>query len=265
MHKYGAIFITFLFIITLFQFIPGQASAAPLDLKGNYDYSRGWYHRIEKGDSLIKIARKYDRSYKELARINKIDPKKPLYIGNYLYIPPARGSTPVLKSSSQKIIKNENKSRETVRKVPPIPPFYSPPELKDENKDRSSTYVSRYGFIWPLNGRVTREFSKSEATPHKGIDISADEGAIVRAAKEGRVIYSDDGIPSYGKLIIIDHGNEITSIYAHNSALLVRAGQHVRKGHAIARVGSTGRATGSHLHFEIRKKAETVNPRTYLP
>jgi murein DD-endopeptidase MepM/ murein hydrolase activator NlpD len=99
---------------------------------------------------------------------------------------------------------------------------------------------------------------------HSGIDIGADYGDSVRAADSGVVIYAD-WMGGYGKAVIVDHGNGISSLYAHNSELLVGEGQRVRKGEVISRVGSTGYSTGPHLHFEVRQNGSPVSPMDYLP
>ncbi|MBC8015093.1 MAG: peptidoglycan DD-metalloendopeptidase family protein [Sporomusaceae bacterium] len=98
---------------------------------------------------------------------------------------------------------------------------------------------------------------------HSGIDIGSDYGDTVSAADGGVVIFSD-WMGGYGKAVIIEHGNSISTLYAHNSELLVSEGQRVRKGEPISRVGSTGYSTGPHLHFEIRQNGSPVNPMGYL-
>jgi murein DD-endopeptidase MepM/ murein hydrolase activator NlpD len=101
------------------------------------------------------------------------------------------------------------------------------------------------------------------ASHHAGIDIDADTGDPVSAAAEGVVSFS--GVKGgYGNVIEIDHGNGYSTLYAHNSALLVKAGDVVRSGQQIAKVGSTGRSTGPHLHFEVKLNGQQVNPRQYL-
>ena len=99
---------------------------------------------------------------------------------------------------------------------------------------------------------------------HSGIDIGADYGDSVRAADSGVVIYAD-WMGGYGKAVIVEHGNGISTLYAHNSELLVGEGQRVRKGEVISRVGSTGYSTGPHLHFEVRQNGSPVSPMDYLP
>lgn len=98
---------------------------------------------------------------------------------------------------------------------------------------------------------------------HSGIDIGADYGDTVSAADGGVVIFSD-WMGGYGKAVIVEHGNGISTLYGHNSELLVSEGQRVRKGQPISRVGSTGYSTGPHLHFEVREGGSPVNPMGYL-
>lgn len=99
---------------------------------------------------------------------------------------------------------------------------------------------------------------------HKGIDISGSYGAPIYAADGGTVTYSG-WMSGYGYLVIITHNNGYTTYYGHNSKLLVSNGTKVYKGQQIAKMGSTGRSTGNHCHFEIRYNGSTVNPLNYLP
>ncbi len=98
---------------------------------------------------------------------------------------------------------------------------------------------------------------------HEGVDFIADAGTPVFAAAGGVVVYADFH-QQYGHMIEIDHGNDFMSRYAHNSKLLVRVGDVVRRGRKVAEVGSTGRSTGSHLHFEVRYKGVAQNPARFL-
>lgn len=123
-------------------------------------------------------------------------------------------------------------------------------------------------FIRPVNGRLTSGFGMRVhpifrvRKMHTGIDISAPAGTPIVAADSG-VVVEAGYIRGYGYTVIIDHGGGMATLYAHCSALLVRAGQQVERGQTIARVGSTGYSTGPHLHFEIRVNGEPVNPAHY--
>jgi murein DD-endopeptidase MepM/ murein hydrolase activator NlpD len=124
--------------------------------------------------------------------------------------------------------------------------------------------------IWPVRGPVTSRFGRrlspydgTALQHHAGVDISARWGTPVKAAADGSVVFAGrDG--GYGGLVIVDHGGQLDTFYAHLSALYVREGQPVRRGQAIGAVGDTGRATGAHLHYEVRLRGNPVDPRRYL-
>jgi murein DD-endopeptidase MepM/ murein hydrolase activator NlpD len=119
---------------------------------------------------------------------------------------------------------------------------------------------------WPLDaGIVSSEFGPRKGEVHKGLDIAADKGEPVYAAADGDVIYAGDGMRGYGNVVIIQHDRHVTTLYAHNSGLKVTQGQHVAKGTLIASLGSTGRSTGPHVHFEVRRDDSAISPRSVLP
>ncbi|XEQ95217.1 hypothetical protein SCACP_41290 [Sporomusa carbonis] len=123
--------------------------------------------------------------------------------------------------------------------------------------------------IWPTSGDVTSRFGWRSSPLgwgsdwHPGIDIANDAGTPVVATADGTVVNSG-WYGGYGKMIEIDHGNGIVTIYGHNSEILVTTGQKVKKGETIAYMGSTGLSTGSHLHYEVRVNGTAVNPSTFL-
>jgi murein DD-endopeptidase MepM/ murein hydrolase activator NlpD len=131
----------------------------------------------------------------------------------------------------------------------------------------ASTPVSADGRIhWPVEaGVISSDYGARWGKMHKGIDIAADVGEPVYAVAEGDVIYAGDGLRGYGNVIIIQHGQHLSSLYAHNSELKVKQGDHVGQGSLIALMGSTGHSTGPHVHFELRQGDVAVNPRTLLP
>ena len=131
-----------------------------------------------------------------------------------------------------------------------------------------SSSISPYSFIWPLNGLITSHFGirtlGGRRDYHTGIDIDGHSGASIRAAESGKVSFSGY-INGYGNVVIIDHAGGYSTVYAHSASNLVKEGQNVKKGEIICKLGSTGNATGSHLHFEIRENGRPVNPLSYLP
>lgn len=117
----------------------------------------------------------------------------------------------------------------------------------------------------PVTGRVTSGYGmridpiEGKWRKHNGIDISVPEGTPIMPAAPGRVIFSGMS-GGYGNCVVVEHENGITSLYAHNSINYVKSGDYVDNGKVIALSGSTGRSTGPHLHFEIRREGEPVNP-----
>ena len=118
-------------------------------------------------------------------------------------------------------------------------------------------------FQYPARGRLSSKFGARWGRQHEGIDIAAPVGTDVRAADGGKVIYSG-WAGALGYCVKIDHGGNMTTVYGHCSKLLVSVGDRVYKDQLIAKMGSTGRSTGSHVHFEIRKNGVAQNPLKYL-
>lgn len=121
-----------------------------------------------------------------------------------------------------------------------------------------------YGLLWPVEGNITSRFGPRRGSTHDGLDIAAPLGTPILAAASGEVIYSG-ALRGYGNLVILRHREGYATVYAHTQKNLVKEGERVRRGQAIARVGQTGRASGPHLHFEIRKDNLARNPLRYLP
>ena len=135
-------------------------------------------------------------------------------------------------------------------------------------KSSSKAKASSYGkgkLLWPVKGKVTSRFGRRGSRMHDGIDIAGKSGTPVRAAASGEVVYSDSRLSGYGKLVIVRHGRNLFTAYAHNKRNLVKKGARVKAGETIAMVGSTGRASGPHLHFEVRQGSTPVDPLAYLP
>ncbi len=121
--------------------------------------------------------------------------------------------------------------------------------------------------VWPVVGTVTLEFGASDLPYqpfHTGIDIASNRGDLISPFMDGTVTFVGDLSWGYGKHVIIDNGDNITSLYAHMDSVFVKAGQKVHTGDAIGAEGSTGWATGPHVHFETRIDGIPVNPRTFL-
>lgn len=154
------------------------------------------------------------------------------------------------------------------------------PVLSTTGERIDSWSEGEISFDWPVDeARFVRGFlivpesessskkgkSKKKRRSHSGIDLANRRGTPILAAQSGRVIYTGSGFRGYGRLVIIEHNNEWATFYSHLDKILVKQGQVVAKGQKIGLMGRTGRATGVHLHFEIRHQRRPVNPLLYLP
>jgi lipoprotein NlpD len=119
-------------------------------------------------------------------------------------------------------------------------------------------------FKWPLHAPVSSPYGMRGGRFHDGIDIDGESGDEILAAASGEVVFSDK-LGGYGNLVVIQHDNGLFTAYGHNKKNLVKKGKKVKQGQKIAQVGSTGRSTGDHLHFEIRDQKGTYDPLAILP
>ncbi|MFQ5519617.1 MAG: peptidoglycan DD-metalloendopeptidase family protein [Mariprofundus sp.] len=214
---------------------------------------------VRPHDTLFSIGKKFGIDYRLIAKRNRISYPYRIFVGQRLYIDrraprshdltatKIRNATPPKKAAKRKI-----RSKSKKKKV-----------AKSAHKRKASGYKGR--LLWPVRGKLTSKFGRRGSRMHDGIDIGAKEGTPVHAAASGTVVYSDSRLSGYGKLIIIRHGKNLFTAYGHNQRNLVKKGAKVRAGDTIARVGHTGRASGPHLHFEVRQGSTPVNPLAYLP
>ncbi|NWF94155.1 MAG: M23 family metallopeptidase [Syntrophaceae bacterium] len=198
---------------------------------------KGIYHVVERHQTLYRICKTYGVDINEVARLNGITDKSRIKEGQRVFIPGAK-----------KVLKVEVYIEDVVA----------------EPGEREKVAHKKISFIWPLEGKVTEGFYETESKRHQGIDIASPLGTPIKASSAGRVIYSSNTIKGYGNLIILRHSEEFVTVYAHNQVNLVEEGSWVEKGQVIGKVGETGRASGPHLHFEIRKNNRAVDPLPYL-
>ncbi|MBT3922325.1 MAG: peptidoglycan DD-metalloendopeptidase family protein [Nitrospina sp.] len=200
----------------------------------------GVYHTVLKDQTLYRIASVYELSVEVLQRANHISDPSKLQEGTRLWIPGARRVLQIPASE-------KSPSRIAKKKTPP-------------------TVKPRKGFlIWPSKGTLTSRFGMRNGSKHEGIDIAAPKGTPIYSAAEGEVVFSGWGPTGYGKMVIIKHKHHLTTLYAHNSKLLVKKGNKVKQGQKISLMGSTGRSTGPHVHFEVRNDTHPKDPIKYLP
>lgn len=190
----------------------------------------GFYHRVERGQTAYRIARTYDIDTHALLEENNIDDPRTLQPGQMLWIPGAKGP----------------------RDVPSL-----------EFPETSSRLAGKR-LVMPLVGTISSGFGRRNGRMHEGVDILAPGGTPVRAAGYGVVIYAGRRMRGYGNAIVLDHGDDVTTLYGHLRRIRVKSGDAVAPGSVIGTVGETGNATTTHLHFELRLGGTVVDPEKYL-
>jgi murein DD-endopeptidase MepM/ murein hydrolase activator NlpD len=198
---------------------------------------KGVYHVVERHQTFYRICKTYGVDLKEVASLNGISDPSKIQTGQRIFIPGAK-----------KVLKVE---------------IYID-DVTAEQGEKLKIAYKKLDFIWPVEGKISDVFEEAESRRHQGIDISSPIGTLIRASNAGMVIYSNNTIKGYGNLIILRHSEEYVTVYAHNQMNLVEEGTWVEKGQIIGKVGQTGKATGPHLHFEIRKNNKPLDPFLFL-
>ncbi|MFM0287541.1 peptidoglycan DD-metalloendopeptidase family protein [Paraburkholderia megapolitana] len=207
------------------------------------------YYRVERGDTLSKIARSNRQSTSSIARWNNLSNPDSLEVGQVLRVVPPAGS--VSTAGSARSSGGSGSTRTPT-------PSSAPTETADAPVSAPATSIS---LIWPANGTVVRTFDGKNS---KGIDITNTAGTPVVAAAAGSVVYAGNGLRGYGNLLIIKHNSEYLTAYAHNRALFVKEGQAVTQGQKIAEMGDTD-SDRVVLHFELRYQGRSIDPSRALP
>ncbi len=215
----------------------------------------GILHTVKRGQNLEAIADLYSVDAGLIARQNKVT-KGYLFAGQQLIIP---GGKPIVEAVKPKpVVAKKPDNKKPVPSSKPLP--------SDVVKDLTgfSKPVNHGIFQMPCDCFYTQYFGKS----HFGVDLQHRGGSPIYAAEDGRVIRADYGWNGgYGNVVVIDHGNGLQTLYAHNKKLYVKVGDRVERGQAISFMGNTGRVhgpTGIHLHFEVIQSGVKKNPLMYL-
>lgn len=142
----------------------------------------------------------------------------------------------------------------------------APAPVKAKPVDTGDLGPAPKRFVWPVNGRVVSGYGDKAGGLHNdGVNIQAPRGTPIRAAADGVVVYAGSDLKGFGNMLLIRHGGNWLTAYAHAQAVLVDRGQRVKQGEVIARVGSSGNVDQPQLHFELRRGREAVDPERYLP
>lgn len=219
----------------------------------------GVWHVVRPGENVYRIAQHYGTTSQRVVRSNRIRDVREIQIGTRLWIPGghSRPGTTAVGGAAPGVAVPRPKDRglssvlgQGARKAP--------------KSCESARREASLRFAWPAEGRLNSGFGARRGRSHDGIDIGAKRGTPVRAAEAGRVIYSGR-LGDYGNLVIIKHAGSWATVYAHNRKNRARKDAFVERGEVIAEVGSTGNASGPHLHFEIRRSNAAINPHLCLP
>jgi murein DD-endopeptidase MepM/ murein hydrolase activator NlpD len=203
----------------------------------------GIFYTFKNKDKIEAVAKRYKVSLDNIRKVNPTADLVSLKAGSEIFLPGARpealAEAPAAKGKKEKV------------------------------SAAQTTGGGSRSHRWPVMGKISSPFGwrrhpiTRRQDFHTGLDIKAGRGTVIRSSREGRVAYAG-WMGGYGKVVVVEHSDGQSSLYAHCSSLLARQGARVSVGQNIARVGSTGRTTGPHLHFEIRKGNSPVNPLKYL-
>ena len=205
------------------------------------------FYRVERGDTLSKIARNNRQSVQNIVRWNNLTNPDSIEVGQVLRVTPPGGT-----ASTSGAVRSSGNGSASAAATPRSAPADSAP---------AATPASTISLMWPADGTVIRRFDGANS---KGIDISAAAGTPVIAAAPGTVVYAGNGLRGYGNLLILKHNADYLTAYAHNRVLLVKEGESVKRGEKIAEMGDTD-TDRVMLHFELRYQGRSINPSRSLP
>jgi murein DD-endopeptidase MepM/ murein hydrolase activator NlpD len=247
----GEIFL--FFIVFLFFLFPDVSPAAPP--------KKGIYHPIAKGVTLYQISLAYKIPIAKILEANGLSSPSALKAGQKLFIPGAiavlrvEPSVPLSPKERQEL----ETSLENEEKIP------APELTRPSEKEKPPWYGKELDLILPIQGKINSPFGPRGKNLHAGIDIASPSYQEVKAAMDGEVILARSSATGYGNVVVLRHSPGVTTIYGHMSVIIAREGESVRQGQAIGGVGSTGRSSGPHLHFELRHNERPLDPLPHLP
>ncbi len=205
-------------------------------------------YTVRAGDTLYSIAFRYDQDYRRLAAMNHLQSPYVVKVGQSLFLNPRYNSQiPSIRHVVRAAPRGTRARWQAPRQMAAPARAVVPPR---------NTH-----WLWPVHGRIISSFAPEFGK--KGIDIAGSQGQTIRATANGMVAYSGDGLTGYGNMILIQHSHQLLSAYGYNARNLVRAGQSVKAGQAIAIMGTSPQRRYA-MHFELRKAGKPVNPKYFL-
>jgi len=223
------------------------------------------FHVVASGDTVYSISRTYGVDMSTLTSTNHIQQPYTIKVGQRLQLPSKVNNqvTAAVDEPSNIPPSGVPMSRPTSEYTSPAAqPLASPAPYK---APLPAPPVPAGDFIWPVQGKILSSYGAKEGGTHNdGINIAVPSGTPVKAAQSGVVAYAGNELKGYGNLLLIRHANGWMTAYAHNSKLLVKRGDTVKRGQTISQAGSTGSVTSPQVHFELRKGAKAVDPRSMI-
>jgi murein DD-endopeptidase MepM/ murein hydrolase activator NlpD len=228
-------------------------------------------HVVNRGDTLLSIARRNHVPLVQLAKANGLDPSAKLKIGTKINVPGAKTAaavSPVGVATVQPVLPATKIA--AAPNGPPQSVHMAQATQKVEDAPAEAPKVAEATgalptFRWPARGKVITSYgAKTNGKANDGINLAVPEGTPVKAAEDGVVAYSGNELKGYGNLVLIRHSNGYVTAYAHASELLVKRGDTIKRGQVIAKSGQSGEVGSPQLHFEIRRGSSPVDPLQFL-
>jgi len=218
------------------------------------DCTQTW--TVKRGDTLIGIALNTGTDYRDIAAMNQLADINKVQLDRTLCVRRSAQKSKKPATDSQQTTKTDQPIKDTSKSaaVKPVE------ELPSTSAATSAAVADGVKFAWPAKGKVVAGFNDAS---NKGINIAGKMGEPVDAAADGKVVYAGSGLRGYGNLVIVKHDGNYLTAYAHNSKILVKEGDAVKRGQRIADMGDSD-ADSVMLHFEVRRQGKPVDPLKFM-
>jgi murein DD-endopeptidase MepM/ murein hydrolase activator NlpD len=256
---------------------PAPALAAPASKPVAAAPAASSVHVVNRGDTLMSIARRNHVSAAELAKANNLDTSAKLSLGMKLTVPGAKtaavapAAQPVLGQPAAALavpatrVATAAGAPQSARLAQATTKVEEAPAAEPAKATDASATGALPTFRWPVRGKVITTYgAKTNGKSNDGINLAVPEGTPVKAAEDGVVAYSGNELKGYGNLVLVRHSNGYVTAYAHASELMVKRGDTIKRGQIIAKSGQSGEVGSPQLHFEIRKGSSPVDPLQFL-
>jgi len=220
----------------------------------------GIYHPVTQGVTLYRISLAYNIPIAKLVEANGLTSPSALKVGQKIFIPGAKAVLSVAPSLPLSSLEKRDLESSLETEEKPMP------SASVEKEAGKPPWLGKeLDIVWPIPGKINSPFGPRRKKLHAGIDIASPSYQEVKAAMDGEVVLSRKSRTGYGNVVVLRHDLGYTTIYGHMNVMIAREGESVRQGQAIGGVGSTGKSTGPHLHFELRHDGRPMDPLPILP